>query len=231
MSLNLALAACAALLVGLFVVMRARRGGAAADGERLDTVAAWPPSGIRILSSRERDAFAILRKALPEYTVFAQVPLARFLKVPKRHSYTEWMRRLGHQCADLVVCDSATEVVAVVDIQPSAPDPSERSRRRHQRAARALEAAGIRLIVWGENALPSVGAARAMIVPKPAASTTVAKTEVSAAEAAAAGPSPFEDEARDSSYDERIEMREPPPSTWFDEFDTTPTPLQKDKDG
>ena len=38
-------------------------------------------------------------------------------------------------------------------------------------------------------------------------------------------PTPFDDGDRDSAQDERIEMREPPPSTWFDEFNSGPAPL------
>ena len=78
------------------------------SGDRLDTVADWPPTATRILTTPERHAHEVLLRALPEYLVFAQVPLARFLKVPTRNSYTEWLRRLGTQCADLVVCDKAT---------------------------------------------------------------------------------------------------------------------------
>jgi hypothetical protein len=74
-------------------------------GERLDTLAGWPPEPTRILRSSERLAFSTLKLALPGYLILAQVPLARFLSVPKRNSYAEWMRRLGNQCVDFVVCD------------------------------------------------------------------------------------------------------------------------------
>ncbi len=46
---------------------------------------------------------------------------------------------------------------------------------------------------------------------------------------AARVPSPFEEPDRDSSSDEIIEALEPPPSTWFDEFNSGPTPLGKPK--
>ena len=65
-------------------------------GERLDTLAGWPPEPTRILRSSERLAFSTLKLALPGYLILAQVPLARFLTVPKRNSYAEWMRRLGN---------------------------------------------------------------------------------------------------------------------------------------
>ncbi len=86
--------------------------------ERLDTLAGWPPEPTRILRSSERLAFSTLKLALPGYLILAQVPLARFLTVPKRNSYAEWMRRLGNQCVDFVVCDVTSQVVAVVEVRP-----------------------------------------------------------------------------------------------------------------
>lgn len=196
------------------------------DGNRLDTVIAWPPAATRILTTAERQAYGTLERALPGYMILAQVPLARFLKVPTRYSYAEWLRRMGTQCADLVVCDMASEVLAVINVQPPAGTESERARKRLNRMARVLKAAGIPMHVWTDNALPSVEAAREMIMPKmqaaaaPAAPTPVADTRVRPSR-----PTPFDDADRDSTQDEQIEMREPPPSTWFDEFNTGPAPL------
>jgi len=204
--------------------------------DRLDTLGAWPPRGTRLLTTQERLAYGTLTRALPDHMILAQVPLARFLKVPTRNSYTEWKRRLGNQCADLVVCDMSSQVVAVVDVQASAGQASERAHTRLTRMARALKAADIPLHVWTENALPSVEAARETILAGPEAppaalpGRTVSKTTAPAAAsalapAAAHAGSPFDDAARDSSQDELIEMREPPSSTWYNEFDSGPTPL------
>lgn len=196
------------------------------DDKRLDTVVAWPPAATRILTTAERQAYGTLERALPGYLILAQVPLARFLKVPTRYSYAEWLRRMGTQCADLVVCDMATEVLAVINVQPPAGSESERARKRLNRMARVLKAAGIPMHVWTDNALPSVEAAREMIIPKvPAASAAAAPSPVADTRIRPSRPTPFDDAGRDSSQDERIEMREPPPSTWFDEFNTGPAPL------
>ncbi|TXC66826.1 DUF2726 domain-containing protein [Piscinibacter aquaticus] len=175
------------------------------------------PAATRILTSAERRAYSTLERALPGYMILAQVPLARFLKVPTRNSYTEWLRRMGTQCADLVVCDMASEVLAVVNVQPPAGSESERARKRLNRMARVLKAAGIPMHVWTDNALPSVEAAREMVMPKAASAAPQATP--------AARPNPLEEAGRDDSLDERIEVREPPPSTWFDEFSTSPAPL------
>lgn len=211
------LAVAAVALVALAVLRHRSTPSRPADERRLDTVAAWPPAATRILTSAERQAYSTLERALPGYMILAQVPLARFLKVPTRNSYTEWLRRMGTQCADLVVCDMASEVLAVVNVQPPAGSESERARKRLNRMARVLKAAGIPMHVWTDNALPSVEAAREMVMPKAAASAPRA--------APAARTGPLDDNQRDESLDERIEVREPPPSTWFDEFSTSPAPL------
>ncbi len=205
--------------LGAAVVLRRRpAAGPSNDERRLDTVVAWPPAATRILTSAERQAYSTLERALPGYMILAQVPLARFLKVPTRYSYTEWLRRLGTQCADLVVCDMASEVLAVINVQPPAGAESERSRKRLNRMARVLKAAGIPMHVWTDNALPSVEAAREMIMPKPAAPATDVRSKPARATAA-------DQPDRAEPADERVEMREPPPSTWFDEFNTGPAPL------
>jgi hypothetical protein len=93
--------------------------------------------------------------------VLAQVPLARFLRVPTHHSHGEWMQRVGYLSADLLVCDAGSRVLAVIDIRPA--QQTERSRRRHERMARVLRAAGIAVHVWSETRLPSAAEIRAQL--------------------------------------------------------------------
>ena len=47
-------------------------------GDRLDTLAGWPPATTQILRTSERIAYSTLRLALPGYMILAQVPIARF---------------------------------------------------------------------------------------------------------------------------------------------------------
>ena len=218
-----------------------QRGGDASGGrqaektsDRLDTITGWPPQATRALDTQERIAFGTLVRALPEYMVLAQVPLSRFINVPKRNSYAEWLRRIGYQSVDFVVCDMSAQVVAVVELQP--PQQSERALRRAARITRTLKAAQLPLHVWLESALPSVDAAREALLPRTAVSSEPVKGDaavaaavvvVAAAAAAPAARSPFEDAGRDSTQDERIELLEPPPSTWYDDLDSDPAPLNK----
>ncbi|HSV71813.1 MAG TPA: DUF2726 domain-containing protein [Methylibium sp.] len=236
------------VLVALLLVLalglwwwRRGRGNAGDDGssrpqrgEALDTVAGWPPEPTRLLTAVERRAMTMLEHALPEYMILAQVPLARFIRVPTRNSYTEWMRRVGQLCADLLVCDGSSQVVAIVELRRPPGKDTERTRKRHARMDRVLRKAGIRVLVWNEEALPHPDAVREQVLPKPkvveaappvaaAPVAAAATTAGAAAAAAAAGKLPFGDTEPDP--DEVFELREPPASTWFDELDSGPTPL------
>jgi len=207
-----------------------------APSERIDTLIGWPPQATRVLTTRERVAFGTLVRALPEYMVLSQVPLSRFLSVPKRHSYADWLRRLGYQCVDFLVCDMAAQVVAVVELQPEG-QMSDRARKRLSRISRSLQAASIPMMVWRADALPSTSAAREAILPKQAPTTSPFSTpmpldspeeaKATAVEPATGRFNPFDDTGRDSTQDEMIELQEPPPSTWFDDLDSSPTPLRK----
>ena len=240
LSVVLLLAACALGLLW-WLVRRSRRGRADGPGtDRIDTVIGWPPEATRVLSLAERQAFSVLTRALPDCIVLAQVPISRFLKVPRRNSYADWLRRLGNQCVDFVVCDMHAQVLAVVELRAPAVLAADGAERRLARMARSLKAAKVPLHLWTEGLLPSPAAAREAIVPRPATapatlsagSTTAAATPTAAAatpaeQPAAAAPNPFEDTGRDSLQDERIELMEPPPSTWFDDIDSESMPLRR----
>ena len=54
--------------------------GKPADADAdLDTLQGWEPVATRVLTSGQRDAWHVLRKALPDHMVLAQLPLARFI--------------------------------------------------------------------------------------------------------------------------------------------------------
>ncbi len=192
--------------------------------DRLDTITGWTPEATRVLTLAERRAFDILGRALPDHIVFAQVPLARFIRVPTRNSYAEWLRRVGNLCVDLLVCDSQMNVFAVIELNAPGELSNERVLRRQQRMQRVLKAAKVPVHVWLENALPSVETARADLLPP-----VVEVRQTQAAEApvlwTADRPTPRPD-AEDTAPmpDEVIEMPEPP-STWYDDLDSGPTPL------
>ena len=219
----------ALLLVAWLRIRRPRRGSAGAEAERLDTLIGWPPEATRIMRTPERLALSTLKLALPGYMIFAQVPIARFVNVPKRNSYAEWMRRIGSQCVDFVVCDMTSQVVAAIDVRRPEPQVSDRVRRRTERLARTLRAVGITLHVWNEESLPSVESARTTLLPHlPAAvpaEVVAQKTAARASAVLAQARQPFEDTDRPDHRIEVTEMAEPSASTWFDELDSVPSTL------
>lgn len=146
------------LLTWLVMRWRSRQSARSSRREALDTVADWPPEAARVLSITERQAYDLLKRAMPGYLVLGQVPLSRFVRVPARHSYGDWLQRVGSLSADLLICDSGSRVLAVIDIR--AANESVRSRRRHERMARVLRAARIRVHEWREGELPSVAEVR-----------------------------------------------------------------------
>lgn len=244
-----------------------RKGGASASrsakgGKRgprtpdaLDTLMDWEPVATRVLTTGERDAYHVLRKALPDHMILAQVPVARFIKVPTDNPYSEWLRRVGSLCADLVVCDMASQVVAVVEVRQPLSKENERAQRRHARMDRVLQAARIPVHVWLEGALPGPAVAREAVLGAALSTSgrsgyedaSVARRDAEAAAVVASMQSPIGamngmsvDEASSGSIDFNLEQwsddddaagdgerKEPPPSTWFDDLDETsgPTPL------
>lgn len=143
---------------------RRRRGGRGSTrkppAESLDTVQSWTPQAVRVLTLPERQAYDLVRKALPNRLVLAQVPLARFISVPTRHSYSDWLTRVGRLTVDLLVCDKSSRVVAVVDVRLAGQ--STRSVRRHERMRQVLETAGIRVLSWNADAMPSASEVRTL---------------------------------------------------------------------
>lgn len=150
-----------ALLLSWLLARRRTSGGARKSrDENLDTVQAWPPQAVRVLTLPERRAYDTLRKALPGRLVLAQVPLARFISVPTCHSYGDWLTRVGRLSVDLLVCDQSSRVVAAIDIRGS--DESPRSQKRHARLAEVLRAAGIAVHSWNADALPGAAEIRTL---------------------------------------------------------------------
>lgn len=159
------IAVAAALLALLLVWAKLRKTRGQRDDYRdnADTVVGWPPEVSRVLTIDERQGYDLLRRALPNHLVLAQVPLSRFIRVPLRRSYTEWMQRVGTLNADLLLCDAGSRVIAVIDIR--ATQESERTRRRHERMGRVLRQAGVHVLTWREGALPSPSEVRTMLQP------------------------------------------------------------------
>lgn len=186
----------------------------------LDTVLAWQPERVRILTRAERKILDALVQALPEYTVLAKMPVARFVRVPKRNSFNEWLNRVGYLSADFVVCDKGTDVIAVVQLRSERP--SERSERRQTRMKRVLAASGVRFVSWGAGDPPSATTIRDRVLPgedsptQPGGADSVLPSQAALPDEQKM-PLPEIDELAD---DDDARRREPPSSTWYTDIDS-----------
>jgi hypothetical protein len=221
-------AVVAAVLMLTVVGLRLRQQRAAprrrASADALDTVTAWPPASVRVMTIAERQGYELLKRALPGFTVLAQVPLARFIRVPTQHSYSDWMGRVGSLSADLLLCDSGSRVLAVIDVR--SPQESERSRKRHERMARVLKAAGVRVHTWREDDLPSLAEVRTVLGNEigqlapgsadgaPKATTSRPMPLIPVAEIA---------EILAEGANAHRDVMEPVPSAFFDDMELAPT--------
>lgn len=227
-----ALAATVILLLSL-VALRLRQRGQGGRSRRssrqeaLDTVAGWPPEAARVLTATENEAFDLLKRAMPGFLVLAQVPLSRFLRVPTRNSYLDWLQRVGHLNADLLLCDSRSRVLAVIDVRVA--NDSERGRRRHERMTRVLRAAGIGVYVWREGDLPSLAEVRTLLGAEFNRATGTQPSAPVAARSPNSRPMPLipvpdisEVLAEGDAAAEHYAAMEPVPSAFFDDIDTLP---------
>lgn len=219
-----ALPLLAVLLLSLWVLRVRQRGlqRRSAVIEHLDTVADWPPEAARVMTIDERHAYELLRRAMPGFMVLAQVPLARFVRVPLRRSYNEWMQRVGALSADLVLCDAGSRVLAVIDIRPE--NETARSQRRHERMARVLRAAGVHVSVWREGALPTPMALRtefAAVLRRTSAKPTTSRPMplIPVAE--------MEEVLAEGDRLAADQSHEPVPSAFFDDMEAEPVAARR----
>jgi hypothetical protein len=166
---NIVLVAC---LLSLFVMVRVRRGQLGrhrgSSAERLDTVLAWPPTRATALNDDQRQAYRLLRSALPDDLILAHIPVARFIRVPTRQSQGVWLKKAGRLSVDLLLCDANGLAIAAIEVR--ALEEPARAGDRRARIQRVLQAAGIPVHVWTAGRLPDVDEIRTQLGPR-AAST------------------------------------------------------------
>jgi hypothetical protein len=161
-----ALFASLALLLAAMLMRRRQAPTPAPRDDTLDTVQAWPPQAVRVMTLGERQAYEILRRALPGHVVLSQVPLSRFISVPTRNPYQQWLQRAGRLAVDILVCDFSSRAVAAIEVRTA--EESQRAAKRHNRLIEVLRAAGVEVHEWNEDDLPSIAEARELFLPKSA---------------------------------------------------------------
>ncbi len=216
----LALAAALVLLLS-FIAGRRRRTPAQRPTRReaQDAALAHTPVPARVLTVAERQAHTLLRQAMPGYLVLAQVPLSRFLSVKTNQS--DWLHAISGLSADLLLCDSGSRVLAVIDVRPARL--SENSKRRHERMTTLLRKAGIKVLSWQAEALPDVALARHQLLPMLAAPTP-AREQAQPTNSRPMPLIPVAEILAEGDKDHDDASMEPVPSALFDDFE--PVPVQ-----
>lgn len=217
-SAALALAAALVILLSWFAARRRRPPPPKATRrDPADPAQAFTPLPARVLTVAERQAHTLLRQAMPGYLVLAQVPLSRFLSVASRQS--EWLQSISGLSADLLLCDSGSRVLAVIDVRPARL--SENSRRRHERMTALLRKGGIKVLSWQEDALPDLHMARSQLLPMLAAPSP-ARESAPQAGGSNSRPMPLIPVAEilaEGDHDHEDNSMEPVPSALFDDLE------------
>lgn len=116
-----------------------------------------------LLSEPEQDLYWRLLAALPGLIVLGQVALNRVIQLERSVAKDwRWRRRLDGRSLDFVICRKDGTVVAAIELDIS----SHRNRSRSESAKnRILDAAGIPLLRWSANSLPSLEEIKRQIAP------------------------------------------------------------------
>jgi hypothetical protein len=214
----LALAAALVLLLS-FLAGRRRRAPAPRNTRRdaPDKSLTHTPVPARVLTVAERQAHTLLRQAMPGYLVLAQVPLSRFLSV--KTNQTEWLQSISGLSADILLCDSASRVLAVIDIRTA--KLSDNSRRRHERMTALLRKAGIKVLSWQADSLPDVALARHQLLPMLAAPSANREAQQATGSSRPIPLIPVAEILAEGDQQDDGTM-EPVPSALFDDFELVP---------
>ncbi len=186
--------------------------------DAMDTIEAWPPQTVRVLTLEERQAYDIVRRAMPRHLVLGQVPLSRFISVPTKNAYADWLQRVGRQSVDLLITDASSRPIAAIEVRGTAE--SQRSLKRHETLTRVLQAAGIPVHVWREGALPSAEQAYRQLRGHPASLDGMPEDDTDQAHQ----PIPVADVHEIlAEGDDRHYGHDPVASSFFDDIDVLAT--------
>lgn len=149
-----------AVLALIFIVATKKKAGIqSTEGE-------WPFYAKKLMSAPEQTLYFRLVLALPDYIVLSQVQLSSFLGVKKGNQRLAWLNRINRMSADFVVCAKDTSVIAVVELDDSSHERSDR-KIADAKKDKALIAAGVRIVRWHVKSIPDKQTIRAELHAQP----------------------------------------------------------------
>ena len=210
--------AAGGLVLMLFALLWRRRAAPSTPlrDDSLDTVQAWPPQAVRVMTLGERQAFEVLRRALPGHVILSQVPLSRFISVPTRNPYNMWLQRAGRLAVDVLICDYSSRAIAAIEVRSA--EESKRAAKRHQRLVDVLRAAGMTVYEWNEDELPSIAEARELFAAKSSRKESAAKMDASGRKLIPVAD--IQEVLADGDSTDYGEL-EPVPSAFYDDIEET----------
>jgi hypothetical protein len=97
-------------------------------------------------SAAERSFYEVIRRLLPQHTVFAKVGLSDLIRVDKgTRSWRSYHNKIDRKHLDFVICDQDLAPVLAVELDDSSHDAEDR-RERDEFVDQALAAAGLAII-------------------------------------------------------------------------------------
>lgn len=127
----------------------------APDGFRYDPEGEWPFQKRKLITDTEQILFERLREALPDYHIFTQVQLSQLVSIKKGHSFKLWFARISRMSVDFVVADKELNTIAAIELDVKSHYMDEERNQADAKKDKVLTAAGIRVIRWRCEIMPS----------------------------------------------------------------------------
>lgn len=128
----------------------------ASDGFRYDPDGEWPFQKRKLITATETILFERLRQALPDHYIFTQVQLSQLVAIKKGHSFKMWFSRISQMSVDFVVADEFLNTIAAVELDDKSHYSDEDRHKADAKKDKVLTAAGIRVVRWRCEIMPSV---------------------------------------------------------------------------
>lgn len=128
----------------------------AADGFRYDPEGEWPFQKRKLITATETVLFERLRQALPDHYIFTQVQLSQLVAIKKGHSFKMWFSRISQMSVDFVIADEFLNTIAAVELDDKSHYSDEDRHKADAKKDKVLTAAGIRVVRWRCEIMPSV---------------------------------------------------------------------------
>jgi len=122
--------------------------------KEVDNDIPWPFYAKKVLTQPEQVLYFRLAEALPDFLIFSQVQLSRFLGVKKGTNFQAWNNRINRMSVDFLVCRKDASVVVAIELDDSSHKSNDR-KEADAKKDKAIGAAGLNVIRWHVKDIPS----------------------------------------------------------------------------